>query len=89
VAGSANLSIYLVFARALTESDPFDATAAVALLRRIEREAEWPEASHMRAAIEASLAALSAREAHSADVARYALERVAIDIERRLDGASD
>ncbi|WP_165361254.1 hypothetical protein [Lichenibacterium ramalinae] len=73
----------------MTASEPFDATAAIALLKRIEREAGLPEDSHMRAAIEASLAALSAREAHSADVARYALERVAIDIERRLLGASD
>ena len=85
---SAKLSIYIVFARALTASNPFDANAAVALLKRIEREGGLPAGSHMRAAIEASLAALSAREAHSADVARYALERVAIELERHLGPAT-
>lgn len=84
---STRLNVYLVFARALTASDPFDAIAAVELLKSIERDGHLPDDGHRRAAIEASLAALSAREAHSAAVARYALERVTIEIERRLGAA--
>lgn len=79
-----NLNTFLVFARALTASDPFDAEGAFNLLRTIEEEIGLPMENHVEAAIEASLAAFDAKVSHRSAVARYALTRVTIEIESRM-----
>lgn len=79
-----SLGTFLIFAKALTASDPFDAEAAFGLLRTIEDEIGLPVENHVEAAIEASLAAFDAKESHRSAVARYALTRVTIEIESRM-----
>ncbi len=84
MSGSEELSTFLVFAKVLTASDPFDTQAAFQLLRTIDEAIGLPTENHMEAAIEASLSAFHAKDSHRTAVARYALTRVAIEIESRL-----
>ena len=84
MADRATLNVFLVFAKALSASDPFDATETFKLLRRISREANVPMEGFMRQATDFSLAAATHDEVHSTAVARYALQRVIIEIEGRL-----
>ena len=81
----ATLHVFLMFAQALKASSPFDAIRAFQLLQDIRKDAGIPMAKHMTAALEASVAAMSDREAHSVAVARYALDRVMIEVEKILD----
>ena len=79
------LHVFLLFAQALKASSPFDALRVFALLKRIGADADLPMDGHMNAAMEASVAAIASRESHSVAVARYALERVIIEVEGLLD----
>lgn len=81
----ASLHVLLLFAQALRMSCPFDAVRVFELLKRIGTEADLHMAGHMKAAMEASVAAMASRESHSVAVARYALERVIIEVEQILD----
>ena len=81
----ATLHVFLMFARALRTSSPFDATRAFQLLQDIRKDAGIPMARHMTAALKASVSDLTDREAHNVAVARYALESVMVEVEGMLD----
>ncbi|RYC32232.1 hypothetical protein D3273_09370 [Lichenibacterium minor] len=81
----ATLHVFLLFAQALKASSPFDAIRVLQLLQGIRSDVDLPMAGHMDAALKASIAAMSDRQAHNVAVARYTLERVMIEVERMLD----
>ena len=80
----ATLKVFLVFAKALSASKTFDASGTFKLLQRISKEASVPMEGFMRQATDFSLAAAMHGEVHSTAVARYALQRVILEIEGRL-----
>lgn len=84
MADRATLRIHLMFAKALSVSTLFDASAAFRLLQRISEGSSIPMEGHMREATEMSLLAAASREVHASAVARYALQRVIIELEGRL-----
>ena len=80
----ATLNVFLVFAKALSASKPFDATGTFKLLQRISKEVSVPLEDFMRQATDFGLAAMSNGEVYTSAVARYALQRVIVEIEGRL-----
>ena len=79
-----DLQVHLMFAKALSASKPFDANGTFRLLQRISERASIPMEGYMREATEMSMSAATHGEVHSTAVARYALQRVIIEIEGRL-----
>lgn len=84
MADRAALQVHLMFAKALSVSEPFDATNTFKLLQRISKEAKVPMRGFMREATRLSLSAASDGEVHSSAIARYALKQTIIVIEARL-----
>ena len=78
------LRTFIVFADALTESEPYDVGGAFALLQEVE-DALGPDGPNsVDVAIRAHLAAALSRKSRAFALARYALVRVTEDLERRL-----
>ena len=84
MADRVTIQVLQMLARAFADSNTFDPDGAFKLLQKIRFRLILSAESHVETAIEASLNASEERDARSSAVARYALQRVIIELDRHL-----